>query len=294
MRLSSNQRYLIINADDFGMCHAANAATMAMFNDGVITSTSIMPTCPWYPEARDYAVSQRPDIGLHLTLTSEWNSYRWGGLTRGVSLYDTDGYFPNLSAGVEKQASKSDVLQEIHAQIRKVQNDGIQLTNIDSHMGSVYGLFYGDQSFNIDMLTICKELNLPYRLPRKLSAVREKAFREMSEEAYQGFLYVIDQAAQMGVELIDYLLEYPFHMEEGETYSAFKETVKSTLRDMEPGVNELFLHPAMDSEEIRHINPHWQKRVWEYKVFYEDEIQNVIREEGIQLINWNDLKNSSV
>src|SRR5690349_21645644 len=115
-------RLLIVNGDDLGMCHAANAATFEALEQGVMTAASLMLPCPWAYAACIHA-REHPDldVGVHLTLTSEWSTYRWGplqGATHCPSLVDTQGFFPAAPEGALFERGQSEeILAEAEAQV---------------------------------------------------------------------------------------------------------------------------------------------------------------------------------
>lgn len=283
-----NKRYLIINGDDFGMCHGANEAIMNMYRDKVISSASVMAVCPWFEEAAEF-LHEHPelDVGLHLTLTSEWQKYKWGPICPmdTSSLIDKQGYFYHNCLDFEKNSMREQVLGEIQAQLHKATLAGISLNNIDNHMGSLYGLMTG-KSYLPDVFSICSDLGVGFRFPKQIPEERKKMVPPIM---LQGMESLCQLAEHKGVPLIDHLVEYPFHMQEHESYDSFKEMVIEKIKNLKSGVSELYLHPSVECSEIEYINPSWKKRVMEYRLFYEDALWNTIDREGIEVIGWGDL-----
>src|SRR6478735_4195228 len=112
-----NAKLLILHADDIGVAHSENAASFDALDKGAVNSGSIMMPTPWVTEVAEYAKKHpNADLGLHLTLTSEWNTYRWGGLAprdQVTSLYDADGTFPRSTDTVAKRARMDEVEREL-------------------------------------------------------------------------------------------------------------------------------------------------------------------------------------
>src|SRR5215203_5789146 len=135
-------KLLIVHADDLGMTHSVNIATIKAFESGLVNSGSIMVPCPWLSEIATYArANPQADLGLHLTLTSEWTQFRWGPVSsrdRVASLLDKDGYFRLTESEAAASADPKQVELEIVAQIEKARALGIQPTHLDSHMGTLY------------------------------------------------------------------------------------------------------------------------------------------------------------
>src|SRR5260221_4308783 len=137
MGYPADGRLLIINGDDIGMCHSANVAAVDGLRNGILTSSSLMVPCPWALEAIDLAAGL--DVGIHLTVTSEWATYRWGPLTAAGrdpanGLVDAEGYFWHQNGSVHERADRRVVRAEAEAQIEWAVARGFDFSSLDNHM----------------------------------------------------------------------------------------------------------------------------------------------------------------
>src|SRR5690349_13610498 len=159
-------KLLIVHADDLGMAHSVNAATIKAFESGLVNSGSIMVPCPWLSEIATFArANPNADLGLHLTLTSEWTSFRWGPVSsrdRVSSLLDKDGYFRLTETEAAAQADPKQVEMEITTQIERARALGIQPTHLDSHMGTLY---QNKELFEV-FLRVARSQKLPVRVAK--------------------------------------------------------------------------------------------------------------------------------
>jgi hypothetical protein len=128
---------LVVQGDDFGMCHAVNEGVSRAFRDGIVTQASLMTACPWFHEAADLARTFAIPVGLHQTLTCEWDFLRWGPLTAAPSLRSPDGTFYRTIADVQAKHTNGDAVAELVAQAARARDAGLQLRYADVHMGSV-------------------------------------------------------------------------------------------------------------------------------------------------------------
>ncbi|MFI6595966.1 polysaccharide deacetylase family protein [Nonomuraea sp. NPDC050536] len=276
-------RQLIINADDYGMCRAANTGITSLLEAGAISSATVMTPCPWAPDAIATASRHGFDVGVHLTLTSEWEGYRWSPLTKGTTLRDAAGYFHADSKSVEEQADPDDVRAELIAQLDRAIALGLDPSHADNHMGSLYGLATG-RDFIAEALEVCAAYGLPFRLPRTLDGMGLPPELEPIAEAAAA------KADAAGVVILDRLWTLSFHQKEGETYESFKAEMIELIRALRPGVTEIYIHPFEDTDELRHIMPHHAKRAMELRVFTDPEVRRALAEEEITLIGWRDLR----
>jgi chitin disaccharide deacetylase len=275
----ATDRLLIIHADDVGMCHSVNVATIQAMEKGVVTSASIMMPCPWMPEIAAYCREHpNADFGLHLTLTSEWRYYRWRPvtpITEVPGLLDKEGYLPRSVEEVVKQAKPAEVEKEIRAQIQRALDFGIKPTHVDSHMGTLFtGPFMGAYT------KVAKEFGL---LPMLMKATPERIA--------QGKTLGIDPAAierdlaPQGYVFLDTLYETV----KGDTLEARREFLYNLFRNLKPGVTEVIVHLAVDGEEIRNISYSWQARVNEFLILTDPKTRELLNSLGIKLIGYRDL-----
>ncbi len=291
-----SDRYLIINADDFGMCHAHNAATVELFECGGITSATVMAPCPAARDAVEFAVrNPQYAIGVHLTTTAEWQTYRWGPVSgKAESLIDADGCFPRSSAQFASRARADEVEAELIAQIELLCAMGLDPSHIDNHMGSLYGVATGDFSLLKSVIKIAGRYGLPFRFPAKIShgmasngtldiKVPESTVRELLGS-------FADLARECGVATPDYLVSGDWRGEQDRSYESFREYIFEMYRGFDNGVTETYIHPAIECDEIKAITPMWHRRVWEHRLFSDPKTKEFIRSIGIKTINYRELK----
>jgi predicted glycoside hydrolase/deacetylase ChbG (UPF0249 family) len=287
-RRCPNGRYLIITADDFGMCHSMNEAIMELWEARTITSAMIMVPGPWAKRAADYAAHNREaNIGVHLTLTSSFPQYKWGPVTRDgsvQSLITAHGYLWETSAEVERHAAEEAVRTEVRNQIEAAIRMGIDPTHLDSHEGSLLGLA-GGRDFLELAFDLCEEYRLPFKLPRNI--VNQPFFTSQQRELFRERIHSADRR---GIPLIDDLIILPYEYEDGEEYPDVKCKVFKAVQEMKAGITELVVHPSRDTAEMRTLTPSSAKREMEYNFCMDKEFRQLLVDEEIRLISWKDVR----
>ena len=289
-------KYLIINADDYGMCHSANLAVADLFQKGGITSSTIMTPCCWAKEAGVWA-AEHPEyaVGVHLTFTSEWGNYRWSPIAQGdtSSLRDSEDFMYHESDEFEKNCDIDQVEKEIRAQIERFKSFGVTPSHIDNHMGSLYGIETGRFELLNTTFDIAGEYGLPFRFPGTFvpEMFENDTLEVKIDQSLIAMVFdkVVSYANSLKVAMPDFLIPGEWNGPQDESYENFKEYIYELYKSFPNGVTETYIHPALESDELKAITGCWHRRVWEHKLFSDPQTLQHIKACGIELINYRDL-----
>lgn len=289
-------RLLIINADDFGMCHSANVGTIRALKAGGVTSSTIMTPCPWFTEGARWAKEHpRASVGVHLTLTNEWGVYNWGpviGWKAAPGLCDKNGYLVKEEWDLYTGDNLDQAEAECRAQIERAIAAGWDVTHIDCHMGC---LQYDPRYLPV-YLKLAKEFNFPCRMPSKAEitkrftqALKAGAFKMTEEQGKQfiaAYLATMDEFPKNNILTPDELvLDSPKKVEDTERFW------KEVMKNQKPGtVMELYIHCADDSEEMKMFSGSQKQRYTDTEFFSDPATRQWIADQGIQLISYRELR----
>lgn len=244
---AADERVAIVHVDDLGMCHAANEGGFEALLAGPTTCGSIMVPCPWFREAADLAKAHPGlDLGVHLTLNAEWPHYRWGPVAgrRAVpSLVDEQGFLPRTSLEVVKNAKPEEVEVELRAQIEMALAAGVDVTHLDTHMGT---------AFYPPFLPIYSKLAVEYRLPVFAFRPDDEVLASIRLTAFGPFLRSLVAAlGEAGIPVLDGFCSDSLSFAEGEGLAHNRRR----LAKLGPGVSYLICHAARGGEELSAVTP---------------------------------------
>ena len=279
---SANDRVLILNADDVGSTHASNAATFECLERGSLTSGSILVPAAWSPEVSSYAREHpQADLGIHLTLTCEYNEYRWRPITersQGPGLYDEEGYLWRTSAEAIEHISPEEADLELRAQIDTAVKAGIDVTHLDTHMGTVLQPKFMDVYFS---------LGLDYRIPIFAFRPNPDRLRKagMSDywDALKPQLARLDEA---GFPVLDHIIETKLAVPPQDRSAYFREFFES----LRPGVTHFLVHPTHASDEVTAMTDSTPSRAMDYELFKDTSIAEQLEKLGIHTITYREIR----
>jgi chitin disaccharide deacetylase len=266
-------RLLIVHEDDVGMNYGANRAFTELSRGGFLTCGSVMVPCPWFREIADEAAASRDlDLGVHLTLTSEWPHYRWAPIStvsRASGLIDPDGYFwrncLDLRANVVPEAAEA----EMRAQIERALQAGIDATHLDTHMGA---------ALVPELAEIYLRLGREYRLPTLLPRRFDSFARVLRLGDLSGFDYAALRRADDWPDVDE------FRMTPGVPSDEAEEVYTRLVTTIEPGVTYLALHCNAPGEIETIVPPRAHWRTDEYRLFAGDRFARIAADQGIVTI----------
>lgn len=285
--LSDSDRAVIFHADDIGNFQSSLAAYRELLDVGLLSSAATMVPCSWFPATAEFcrANAGHPhlDMGIHLTLTSEWGGYRWGPITSrdaAAGLIDDQGCFHSTSAAVQ-QFTDIDALQnELRAQIERALAEGIEATHIDSHMFAL---------FHPRLVDVYVDLSLEFGLPAFLlrSSVPEFHNYSVSPQVEASLLSRVPQWEERGLPLLDDATMMPLDDAADRAGQLMRK-----LAALKPGITYLILHPTKDTPELREAVPDhdWPCRVADYQTFGDPAVRDAVHRAGIHIIGFRELR----
>ncbi len=271
-------KYLIVHADDAGMSHSVNRGTIDALESGVVNSASIMVPCAWFSEFAEFA-KKHPvyDYGIHLTLTSEWDHYRWGPVVdrgRVPSLVGPHGYLWENVGLVAANVRAEEAEMELRAQIDRARQFGVPLSHLDTHMGSLLA--------RPDLVELYARLALDYNLPILFVRDPDKRIAREYPAVAQRAAEITKALDAKGLPILDTVLQFYG----GRSHEQRLNTYIEALSQLKPGVTEMIIHCGYADDELRAITSSAERRDGDRRIFSSDRVRKLLQEQDIQLISW--------
>ncbi|HEU4577332.1 MAG TPA: ChbG/HpnK family deacetylase [Polyangiaceae bacterium] len=264
--LPASTRAVVLHADDIGMCHATVEAYQRLVASRPDLCASTMVTCSWFPAVARACRASTLDMGVHLTLTSEWRDYRWGPLTGtgGAGLCDSSGYFPAAADPLYAGPRLDELIAiELEAQVQRALDAGIDVTHVDSHMFSL---------MHPSLLKTYVEVGHRHALPCFLTP---KAAALLPSSA----------AVPPGGVRFDAWATLPL-----DTASDRLELAKRCFDKLPEGLSYFLFHPAIDTPELRALAPDWQARVADFELCAGTAWEKLVASAGLVVVGMRALR----
>ncbi|WP_346867986.1 MULTISPECIES: ChbG/HpnK family deacetylase [unclassified Clostridium] len=282
-------KYLIINADDFGVNKSVNEAIVELLDNKCISSTSLMPNTNYYDDVASWS-KNRKDVGVHLTFVNDDTLIKHRSLSKEKMLEDENGYLYEDVSKFRTKCSNDKVIKEVKLQIKKMMDDGINISHVDSHRYAIQptvnpGLF-------IRLCNVCNKYGkLPLRWARNGGYFAGQEIRNLcdSDRAAKFFSAIGDLYS---IPMPDYVFIFPYR-NKFISYNSKKEAFLELLKNLPDGISEVHIHPSIESDEIKKINCTWKERICEYRLMQDVEVINFINDKNIEMISYSDISKFS-
>jgi hypothetical protein len=277
----AGSKVLVLHANELGMCPETNAAGTKLLESGVVRSAGAMVPGPWFGDLAQWCKAHPDaDIGLELTLNSEWDNYRWQPVAADAlvpSLTDSDGFLWRRPVQTMVNASARDVERELRAQIARAKAAGVQPSHLTTHLGTLVT--------RPDLIEVYLRIARQEWIPAMIV--------ELTPEQVERF-------AQMGFPLpeniIQLLEDYPLpkvddlrFVADAASFDEKKAAFLTMLSELSPGITQIAFSPAEASDALPRIMPDWQQRVWDAELMADDEVRQALEADGVIVTDWLEL-----
>ena len=273
------ERVVVIHVEDIGLCRTGDEGAVLALEDAA-TCGSVMVPCPAFPEMAAVARSRRDlDLGVHLTLNAEYETFRWGPLRDDVpGLVSPDGGMWRTLEETVASASPEEVDRELRAQVDRALESGIDVTHLDAHMGT---------ALHPKFVEVYAGLALHYQLPAFIPRI-DIAWLESRGlgERYEPFARLIDRMERQGFPIFDQFDADSLSFAPGEGAQHNARRVDS----LRPGLSFLILHAARGAPELESISPRWRQRDEEHRIYSDGTMERTLDRAGVRRIGMRPLR----
>lgn len=280
-----NKKYLIINADDFGVCPETNKAVVELYTEKLITSTSILASGEAVQDALSAARANNIKAGIHFAFNSDYPDRLWKAVSdkeQILSLVDNGGCFYNDVSLFNKGAVSRELDIEIMNQYKLISESGVSVDHADSHCGTLYGI--NKRLFFINAFRFCKKTALPFRFPKNPAFLKDYFNGSVPAVLKAAHKAVILISKLYNVKLIDDMVSNPYKIKDIPDYKALENYYIDKIRNLNYGVTELFLHPSYDAPCLN--SGEWKKRVYELELLHSQSFKAALDESGAELCSY--------
>jgi predicted glycoside hydrolase/deacetylase ChbG (UPF0249 family) len=274
---------LIINADDFGICQETNKAIKELFLAKKITSTSLLAVGDAAEDALNIAKELGIKVGAHLTLNSDFETQPWRSLSAAQSISKDGRLFSDLAI-LSKNAKSADVTLECKKQIEFITQAGVELDHLDNHSGTMYGI--NGRLFFINAFRLARQYRLPFRFPKRggfLDGFFGGKAPAIIKAAHKTVAFV---GKIMGARLVDDMISNPYSIKDIPDYNALEKYYLEAVTGIGEGVTEMFLHPSYASPKLSIMTQEWTKRQYELEFLFSGKLEKRLADEGIELVSY--------
>lgn len=273
-----DDKVLVVHVDDVGMSAPANRGALRALS-ATATCGSVMVPCPGFEEAVALAAEHDLDLGVHLTLNAEYETLRWDPVASDVpGLVASYGGMWKTTDETVANASEEEVERELRAQIDRALDAGLDVTHLDSHMGTVFNPKFVDCYFRL-----AEDYRLPAFIPRVSREVLDRAGIPASLERY---VAMFERMEKMGFPVFDHFDSDSLSFAPG----TGPQHNRTRVENLDTGLSYLITHCADGDAELQSIAPDWRQRDEEQRIYSDGTMGSFFGERGVKTIGMRPLR----
>jgi predicted glycoside hydrolase/deacetylase ChbG (UPF0249 family) len=277
----SGSKVILLHLNEMGMCYETNAAVRSILEAGPARSASAMAPCPWFADAAAWC-ARHPDadVGLELTITSEWENYRWrpvAGDALVATLLDPDRFFWRTPTQIMVNAAAEDVEHELLAQINYAKSLGMRPSHLTTHLGALVT--------RPDLIEVYLRVARQQWIPAVVVEVTPEHLERFRGAGFPMPEDIIQLFADYPLPKVDDLRMLP----PADSFAAKKQAFLKLIDELPPGLTQIAVLPAVESDALKRIVPNWQERVWNAELLADDDVKRALGAERIVITDWREI-----
>ncbi len=265
----SGAKVLILHAQEMGLCYETNAAAARLMESGAVRCGAAIPPAPWFADVARWSTEHpTADVGLELTINSEIPNYRWRPVASDnlvATLLDPARFMWPLPTQTMVNAQADDVEQELLAQINYARSIGLQPTHLTTHLGSLVT--------RPDLIEVYLRVARQQWIPAMAVELTPEQVERFRRDGYPLPDDIIALLASYPLPKVDDLRR----VAPAESYDAKKQAFLTMLHDLPPGITQIAVFPAVESDSVKRILPDWQQRVWDNQLMSDDAVRKALQ-----------------
>lgn len=275
------KKVLILYADQAGLTYETSVAAEAALKKKQVQSAGVMLPAPWGLDFAQRADDlEKHDIGLSLTLTSEYSNYRWKPILPSgevPSLIDSDSYLWRTLTQLTASATSDDADREVQAQIQRAKAAGFDPSHLTPHMGALV--------WRPDLMAVYLGAAHKHWIPAIVVELTPQRMAEFQERGYPVSEHLAQMIAKYPLPKLDELKFSPT----ADKYEAKLDALVKTIQSLPPGLTQINFRPAVDGGGLKRIDIHWQQRLWDAQLLSDPKLQEFFQKEGVIFTNWKEI-----
>ncbi|MCC7085360.1 MAG: polysaccharide deacetylase family protein [Pirellulales bacterium] len=277
----AGKKVLILYADQAGMTYETSAAAETALKQNQVQSVGNMMPAPWGLDFAQRADDlEKYDVGLSLTLTSEYENYRWKPVLPAgevPSLVDSNSYLWRTLTQFTASATSDDTDREVQAQIQRARAAGFEPSHLTPHMGALV--------YRPDLMAVYLGVAHKHWIPAIVVELTPQRLAEFQQKGFPLTPSIVGMISKYPLPKLDDLKFSPT----ADNYEGKRNALMKLIQSLSPGLTQIVFRPAIEGGGLKRIDPHWQQRLWDNQLLSDSKLQEFYQSQSVIFTNWKEI-----